>query len=329
MNRRELLMAAAGLAVLPGPAGFAALAQGTYPNRPIRLIVPFPPGGVNDVVARLWAEKARPLLGTLVIENRGGAGGVIGAAEAARAQPDGYTLLLGSSGTQIINPAVMNRPPYDPQKDFTAVTILAGTATSIAVHPSLPVHSLKDLVDHAKANPGRLSYGSAGAGTMTHLSGELFKQLAGGLDMLHVPYKGTGPGLTDLMSGNVPVFMPNITGQVLALHQTGKIRILAVASPTRIKAAPDLPTAIEAGLDGMVGITFSGLFAPAGTPGEIIQRIHSAARQALADPELQAAMLNSGSEPIGEISPADAQRFVQEEHGRWAPVIKASGFRLD
>jgi tripartite-type tricarboxylate transporter receptor subunit TctC len=186
MNRRETMI---GLA-LSACAPFAARAQ-TYPDGPIRLMVPFAPGGVTDVIGRLWAERMKPLLGTVIIENQGGAGGAIAAGEVARALPDGYTLLFGITGTQVINPQV-SRVSYDPRKDFTAVSIIAVSAVSIAVNPALPVHSLKELIAYAKANPDKLSYGSAGTGTLTHLAGEMFKQLAGTPGIVHIPYKGAG-----------------------------------------------------------------------------------------------------------------------------------------
>ncbi len=216
-----------------------ASAEG-YPERPIRLVVPFPAGGINDVLARVWANAIAPHLGTVVIENRGGGGSMIGSAEVANAAPDGYTLLLGNTTNQVLNPQLMHSPPFDPVKSFVAVSILTKIPNVIAVHPSLPVHDLKGLADHARANPGKLSYGSAGVGTMTHLSGELFKKLAGGLDMVHVPYRGGAPGMSDLTGGTVPVMSLSMAAQLLALHRDGNIRILCVNAPARIDVAPDI-----------------------------------------------------------------------------------------
>jgi tripartite-type tricarboxylate transporter receptor subunit TctC len=328
-NGRKKLTARVSLALLALAALTPGAAAQDYPNRPIRLIVPFAPGGVNDVIARLWAEKVKPHLGTVVVENRGGAGGMIGTAEVAKADPDGYTILLGSTTTQIINPAVATKVTYDPLNDFAAVAITASTATSIAVHPSLPVKSLKDLIDYAKANPGKLSYGSAGSGTITNLTGELFKQLAGNLEIVHIPYKGAGPAITDALSGHIAMITPNVTGQVLELHQTGKIHILAVAAPSRLRAAPDIPTAIEAGLPGMVGVAFSGLFVPAATPKAIVDKINEGTQKALKDEEMQQVLVKSGFEPVLDMGADKAQRFVADEHARWTPIIKASGFKLD
>jgi tripartite-type tricarboxylate transporter receptor subunit TctC len=305
-----------------------AFAQEKYPAKPIRLVIPFPPGGIMDTIGRQWADKVAPSLGTIVIDNRSGAGGVVGAGEAARARPDGYTMLMGNTSTQIINPAAMRRPPYDPVKEFATIDIIALSATSILVHPSLPVRSLKALVSYARANSGKLSYGSAGAGTMTHLAGEMFKQRAGGLDIVHVPYKGVGPASADLLGGNIPIMTPHVNAQFLSWHRAGKLRILAVNAPARLKAAPDIPAAIEV-LPDLIAQLFSGVFAPAGTPAAIIERVSEVSRKALADRAFQQALIDSGSEPVLDSSPAKAQRLLEQERVRLLPVMKAIDFRLD
>src|SRR6266481_5623229 len=248
MNRRDVLAGGVAMlsAAMPAPRTLA------YPDRAIRLVVPFAPGGATDVVGRLWAEKIKLVLGTVVTENRGGGGGVTGAAEVARAQPDGHTFLFGNTSTQVLIPAIMPSPPYDPLKDFAGIYTLCNTPTSIVVHTSVPARDLAELIAYAKANPGKLSYGSAGAGTLTNLAGELFKQLIGAPDIVHIPYKGSAPGLTDLASGHIPMMTPNVGGALLDFHRTGKVRILAVAAQARLRAAPDIPTAREAGLPGMV-----------------------------------------------------------------------------
>jgi tripartite-type tricarboxylate transporter receptor subunit TctC len=317
-----ILAAAAALAPL------AAGAQATYPTKPVRLIVPFPPAGVMDILGRLWSGRVGPELGTVVVDNRSGAGGVVGAGEAARAQPDGYTILLGNTSTQVLNPAVMSRPPYNPAKDFVAIDIIAITATSIMVHPSLPVKNLKELIAYARANKGKLSYASAGAGTITHLAGEMFKQRAGGLDILHVPYKGVGLAVNDLVSGYVPMMTPNVSALLLNLHNTGRVRMLSVNAPARLKAAPDVPATVEF-LPDMIAQLFIGLFAPAGTPQAAIERISQVTRKALADPAFQKQLEQSGFEPVLDSGPERARRFVEEEQGRLIPVIKATGFKLD
>jgi len=329
MTRRRVLRL--GLAALSAPLLTSpwARAQTRYPERPIRLIIPFPPGGVNDAIGRPWADKMKALLGTIVIENMGGAGGTVGALAVARAQPDGYTLLLGSGGTQVIIPIASSQPQYDPVKAFEPIALLGVTAVCIAVHPSVPVQTLAELVAYAKANPGKLSYGSAGSGTMTHLTGELFKALAGTPDIVHIPYRGAGPALTDAISGHIPMITPNVTGQVLELNRTGKLRILAVTMPTRVAAAPEIPTAIEAGLANMISQNFVALLAPAATPKPIIEQIAQATRAALSDRELQQLFHAAGFEPRADSGPEHARAFLDEEVARWSPVIKSINLKLD
>ena len=325
MKRRDLLTLALASTSAHVLAPIAAFAQAKYPDHPIKLIVPFSPGGVVDAVARFWAEKVKTHLTTIVVENQGGAGGVIGAQEVARATPDGYTLLLGNTSTQVLNPIVMPKPPYDTLKDFVPISIIAITATCIVVNAAVPAKTLKEFIAYAKANPGKLSYGSAGAGTLTNLTGEMFKHLTGVGDIVHVPYKGAGPGITDLVSGHIPMMTPNVTGQLLELHNSGKIRILAVTSPQRLKAAREIPTAIEAGVPGMIAQLFNGLFAPAGTPKPIIDKIAQATAATMADKDLQASLVKSGFEPMLDSSPDKARAFVAEEVDRWPPVLKAAG----
>ncbi len=329
MRRRDVL--ALGLAALSAPAGAIGLAraQAKFPERPIRLIVPYAPGGVFDAVGRPWAERMKTGLGTVVVENIGGAGGSLGAAAVARAQPDGHTLLLGGGGALVINPVVASRTPYDPVKDFEPVAILVITGLALVVHPSVPAHSFGELIAYAKANPGKLSYGSAGAGTVNHLTGELFKSLIGVSDIVHVPYKGAGPAVTDLISGQIPLVVANITGQIIELQRTGKLRILAVTSPRRLVAAPDIPTAVEAGLPGMVSQNFIGLFAPAQTSRPIVEQIAHATHTAMADKEYQRMLLASGFEAELGSTPDKTRRFVEDEIARWTPIIRSTGLKLD
>jgi tripartite-type tricarboxylate transporter receptor subunit TctC len=329
MDRRNLLTFALVALSTTALTPLSALAQAKYPERPIKLMVAFSAGGVNDVVGRQWADRMKPLLGTVYVENQGGGSGTIATGEVARAQPDGHTILLGSTSTMVLNPMTMAKVPYDPIKDFLPIAILCVSTTSIVVHPSVPVKDLKELIAHAKANAGKLSYGSAGSGTMSNLSGELFKQLTGLNDLVHIPYKGAGPGITDLVSGHIPVMTPNITGQVLELHRTGKIRILAVNSAGRLKAAPEIPTATEQGLPGMIGQLFLGLFVPVATPRAIADRIGEATRQLMADDEFQKVVLASGLEASSDSTPEKAQRFINEETARWGPVVKAAGFKVE
>jgi tripartite-type tricarboxylate transporter receptor subunit TctC len=267
-------------------------------------------------------------LGTMIVENQGGAGGSLGAAAVARAQPDGYTLLLGGIGPLVINPVAAAHTPYDPIKDFEPIAILVVTAFSVAVHPSLPVRTLAELIDYAKRNPGKLSYGSAGVGSGNHLTGELIKSLTG-VDIVHVPYRGAGLAITDLISGQIPMIMSNVTGQVIELHKAGKLRMLAVTSTKRLKAAPEIPSAAEAGLPGLVSRNFLCVLAPARTPSAIVAQISQAARTTMLDPELQKLYIASGFEPTPESTPAEARHFVEEEIARWTPVIRKIGLKLD
>jgi tripartite-type tricarboxylate transporter receptor subunit TctC len=326
MNRRAIL--AAGAATLAAAAHPRRPAF-AFPDRPVRLVVPFSPGGATDVVGRLWAEKIKPILGTVVTENRGGGGGVIGAAEVARAQPDGHTFLFGNTSTQVLIPAIMSHPPYDPLKDFVGVSILCNAPTSIVVHASVPVHNLQELIAYARANPGKLSYGSAGAGTLTNLAGELFKQLIGAPDIVHIPYKGAAPGVADLAGGQIPMMTPNVGRPLLELHRAGKVRILAVNATTRITAAPDIPTAIEAGLPGMVAGNLNGLFAPAGVAKAIVDQIAVATRAIVADAEFQRILVMSGFEPILDSGPEETRAFITAELDRWTPIIRATGFKME
>jgi tripartite-type tricarboxylate transporter receptor subunit TctC len=329
MNRRDLL--ALGWAFLSARAltSRPALAQGQYPERPIKLMVAFSAGGVNDVVARQWAERVKTLLGTVYVENQGGGTGTIATGEAARAPGDGYTILLGSTSTMVLNPMTMSKVPYDPARDFVPIAIIAVSTTSIVVHPSVPATTLAELIAYAKAQSGKLSYGSAGSGTMSNLSGELFKQLTGLNDLVHIPYKGAGPGISDLVSGHIPMMTPNVTGQLLEFHRTGKIRILAVNAAQRLAAAPEIPTAIEQGVPGMIGLLFLGLFAPAATPRPIVDRIAEATRAAMADVEFQKVLIASGLEAIPDSNSDKAKQFIDEEIARWGPVVKAAGFKVD
>jgi tripartite-type tricarboxylate transporter receptor subunit TctC len=328
MHRRDVL--ALGLASLSAAAlgPRATLAQGRYPERPIKLMITFSPGGVNDVVGRHWAERMKPLLGAIYVENQAGASGSTGTAEVARAPADGHTILLGTTSTMVLNPMTMARVPYDPARDFLPVAILCVSTTSVVVHQAVPATSLKELIAYVKATPGKLSYGSAGTGTLSNLSGELFKQLAGLNDLVHISYRGAGPGIIDLVSGVIPVMTPNITGQVLELHRAGRIRILAVNSAERLAAAPEIPTAIEAGLPGMIAQLFLGIFVHAATPRPLVERIAEAHRTAMADPSFQKVLDDSGLEPVLDSDTEKAQRFLAEEVARWGPVVKASGFKM-
>jgi tripartite-type tricarboxylate transporter receptor subunit TctC len=273
MRRRDVLALGLSSASMASLHGFPAFAQGSFPEQPIRLIVPRSAGGVVDVVARLWADRIKSELGTIVVEDQGGGGGTIAAANVARARPDGYTLLAGTSSELVISPVIMTAPTYDPARDLAPVAMTAVSVSALMVHASLPVHSLQELIAYAKVNPGKLSYGSAGVGSSAHLCAELFKKLAGLPDIVHVPYKGANPGLVDFYAGHLPMFAASISPQVLDMHRQGKIRILVAGTDRRLVAAPDIPISTDVGFPDLITLMFMGVFAPASTPRVIIDQI--------------------------------------------------------
>ena len=318
MRRREFLALGIAAATLS-----PARAQEKYPARPVRLVIPSTAAGVHDVIGRLWAERVRPIFGAVVIDNRGGGGGVIAASDVANAAPDGYVILLGSTTTQVLAPTGMANPPYDPVKNFSAATVFAFSSTAIVINPAVPAKTLNELIAYAKANPGKLSYGSAGNGSSTNMAGELFKRLAGGLDIVHVPYKGIAQGLADLIGGQIPMLSANITSQFLELQQAGKLRVLSVNSDTRLKGAAHIPTSKESGLPGMVAQTTFGILAPAGTPQPIIERLNQVTQQVMVDEAFQKELLRVGFEPMMGFGGERAAAVFQDELVRWTPIIKA------
>jgi tripartite-type tricarboxylate transporter receptor subunit TctC len=328
MRRREFLaiMGAAGAALTASTR--RGLAQAGYPARPIRIVIPFPPGGAFDAVGRGWANGMKDRLGSVVVENIGGGGGSLGAAAVARAQPDGYTILLAGAGALVINPLI-SRTPYDPVKDFAPICPVAVHSFAIVINPSLPVRTLAELVAHARQNPSKLSYGSAGVGSLNHLTAELLKLRAGGLDIVHIPYRGAGPAITDLISGQIPVAVPSMNAQVIELHKSGKLVILAVTSPARLAGAPDIATAVESGVAGMVSQNLIGLMAPAGTPAPIIVQIAGASASLAAEEGWRQQMIASGFEPVADTDPGRLRRFIADEIARWSPVIKAAGLKAE
>jgi tripartite-type tricarboxylate transporter receptor subunit TctC len=327
LPRRTFLYLAAGTAALPVVSRIAS-AQ-TYPTRPIRLVIPFPPGGAFDAVGRPWADKVKPLLGTVVVENIGGAGASLGAAAVARAQPDGYTILLGGTLPHVNEALLKSKPLYDPVRDLDPIAGIAANFLCIAVHPSVPAQTLKEFIAYAKANPGKLSYGHAGIGSIQHLTGELFKSLAGTPDIVPVPYRGTGPVITDLIGGQIPMGTPGVTGQVLEFHRAGKIRVLAVTSPTRLIAAPELSTAAELGFPGLTVTGSIGLLAPTATPKGIIEQIAQATRTALAERAFQQILIDAGIEPTMDSNPEKFRQSLAADVALWSPVVKALGLKID
>ncbi len=327
IHRRTFLHLAEGGAALPAISR-AAVAQ-AYPTRTIRLVVPFAPGGAFDAIGRPWADRMKPLLGTVVVENIGGGGSSLGAAAVARAAPDGYTILLGGTQTHVNETLLKARPLYDPVKDLVPIAGAAAYFLGIAVHPSVPVQSLDELIAWAKANPGKVSYGHAGVGTIQHLTGELFKSLTATSDIAQIPYRGTGPAIADLVAGQIPVGIVGVTGQVLELHRAGKLRVLAVTSPARLTAAPELPTAVDLGFPGLTVTGSIGLLAPAGTPAEIIEQIAQATRMAVAEPGYRQMLLDAGMEAPVNPAPETFRKALADDVALWAPVVKSLGLKLD
>jgi tripartite-type tricarboxylate transporter receptor subunit TctC len=327
IRRRRFLHLAAGAVAFPAVVR-TAWAQ-AYPTRPIRLLVPFLPGGSFDAIGRPWADKMKAVLGTVIVENQGGAGGSLAAATVAHARPDGYTILLGASSIHLIELILKSRPLYDPIKDLQPVTMLAINAFAIAVHPAVPARTVKELIDYARANPGKVSYGTTGVGSLQHLTGELLKSLTGGPDIVHVPYRGAGPATADLLAGQVPMVILSMTGQILESHRSGKLRVLAVTSPGRFSAAPEIPTAVEAGFPDVVAQQAIGLFVPTGTPMPIVARISGATRTVVAEKAYQKMLIDGAFEPQFDWTPERFRRFLDDDIARWTPVAKAIGIKLD
>lgn len=298
-----------------------------YPSRPIRLVIPYAAGGSGDQIGRPWAERMASLLGPTYVENMGGAGGALGCLAVAQGPADGYSLLLGNGSTQVIFPLTSAQPAYDTVRDFRAVYRLITSTLAFAVNPSLPVHNLQELIAYAKVS--RLSYGTPGVGTGNHLLGEMFKQQSGAVDIVHIPYRGAGPATNDLVGGQIPLIIAVMSGQLLQLHQAGKLRILAVTSEKRLSSAPEIPTVIESGAPDLFYAGWFGLFAPKATPDAIVDRIAAATRMAMTDPALQETYRSQGMEPDADSGPDNFQRLVEDELVRLAPVIKSAGLKHD
>jgi tripartite-type tricarboxylate transporter receptor subunit TctC len=319
---RSLVLAAAlALAALP----MRAPAQQNYPGRPITLVVPFPPGGSTTVVARIVADRMSDLLGQpIVVENRGGAGGTVGTRSVARSPGDGYTILLGYTGTLAIGPSLYPNAGFDPRKDFAPIGRIGIAPAVLVVHPSLPVHSVAELVAYAKAHPGELNYGSPGIGTVGHLAGE-FLNSAAGVKITHVPYRGTGPAMTDLLGGHIQLVfspVPSAYGHIV----TGSLRALAVTSATRSSLLPDLPTIAEAGLPGYEAALRYGLVAPAGTAPAIIARLNKDLTATLALPEVRRELANDGAETLPS-TPEEYAADIDREATSWSKVVNVLGLK--
>jgi tripartite-type tricarboxylate transporter receptor subunit TctC len=297
-----------------------------YPSKPIRIVVPFPAGGIADLYARLIGARASESWGQpVVIENRTGAGGNIAADAVAKSAPDGYTLVMGSFGTHAVNVSLFSKMPYDPVRDFSPIALVLEAEGLLVVHPSIPINSVADLIAHARSNPGKLTFASAGMGTASHLAGELFKSMAK-VEMTHVPYKGNVPAITDLLAGQTSLLFATMP-TVLPHAKAGKLRALATIGSARSAAAPDLPTIAET-LPGFEVNNWIGLFAPAGTPPDIVRRWNGEVMRIMQSPDIQARLPNEGAR-FSPNSPEQFAAFVKSEIAKWAPVVKASGARVD
>jgi tripartite-type tricarboxylate transporter receptor subunit TctC len=318
---------AATLVAVGAAALVAAAAQAQpYPSKPIKFLVPFAAGGPADTMARLTAQTLQQGLSqTIVIDNRPGAGGIIGAREAARAEPDGYTLMYGNTAALVVGPAVYTNPGYDPVKAFTPIALVAVTFNVLAVNPKFPANTVKELIAYAKKNPGKINFASPGHGTPPHMVGEMFKQRAA-IDIVHIPYKGTAAALTDIMGGQVEMTFEN-PSVVVPLVQAGKLKAIGVTGETRNPAIPDVPTMIEGGLPDFVSMSFTGLVAPAGTPPAMIKRLSDVLESGLATAEVRTIMDKLGVIPMPG-TPANFGAFLARESIKWQTVAKNAGIRI-
>jgi tripartite-type tricarboxylate transporter receptor subunit TctC len=325
--KRRMVLAAAAAAVALSLAPLAAQAQAAFPTKTITIIVPFAAGGTTDILARVVGQYMSKDLGQpVVVDNRAGAGGNIGAQIVAHAAPDGYTILMGTVGTHAINQSLYKKMAFDPIKDFAPLTRVAMVPNLLVANPSQPFKNVKEMIAYAKANPGKVTFGSSGSGSSIHLSGELFNQMAG-VDMQHIAYRGSAPAVTDLLGGQIAVMfdnMPSAIGHV----KHGRLRALAVTTPKRSPALPDVPTIAEAGLPGYSTASWFGLLAPANTPAPVVAKLNAAILKALADPGVKAKLAEQGAEPLGE-KPEQFAKFIRSETAKWGTIVKQSGATLD
>ena len=324
---RPMPLLAAILLAAAAPIAAAASAPATYPDRPLRLIVPFPPGGGADTLARMIMARVAPALGQpIVVENRPGAGGNLGAESVARAEPDGYTLLYGTNGTHAINPHLYRDLRFDPLKDLAPVSRLTEIAAVLVVHPKLPVQSVPELIQYARAHPGKVNFASAGNGTTSHLAGEMFRSAAG-IDIVHIPYRGGAAAIADLVSGQVQM-MIEVMPNALPLARDQRVRALAVTTAQRSASAPELPTVAETGMRGFEASAWDGIFVPAATAPAIVARLNAAIRTALEEPELVAALRARGATPIPGTPEAFA-RHIAASSEQWGRAVRSSGAKVD
>jgi tripartite-type tricarboxylate transporter receptor subunit TctC len=314
MNRSICILLAMAFAT-------AAAAQ-SFPSKPVRVVITYPPGGSTDVVGRALAAKLTEVLGQqVVVDNRGGAGGIIGSDIVAHATPDGYTVLLGTSAGMSINPLLHKKLPYDVQRDFAPISLVVINPQALVAHPALPANTVQELIKLARTKPGQINYASPGVGSPNHMGMELLKSMTG-INVVHVPYKGGGPAMTELLAGQVQLLFNSIPS-VLPQVKAGRLKALAVGSARRSPAMPDVPTVAESGVPGYEYATWYGLFAPAGTPRPVIAQLNKAVAAALKNPELAQSLASQGSEP-NPTTPDELARFVKSEHDRWSRVVRAA-----
>jgi len=311
-------------ALLPS---MTALAAESYPAKPVRIVVPFAAGGSTDILARSIAQRlSESMRSPVIVENRPGGAAVVGADHVAKSAPDGYTLLMGTNTTHAVAPHLYSKLPYNPLRDFVPISEVAYNPQFLDVHPSIPVRNVKALIALASARPGQLNYGTAGQGTTAHMAMELFRSMAG-VDMVHVPYKGTGPALNDLLGGHLSL-MFDVVLTTLPHMKSGKIRVLGVSSSQRVDVAPEVPTIAESGLPGYEALVWFGLFVPAGTPGDIVTRLSSEVGKIVRHPKLTEAFRLQGLTPVGSSS-ADFTTRVRKEYELWGKVVRDAGIKLD
>lgn len=321
--RAGLLLAGGFLVATTG----TSMAQPAWPDRPVRIIVPFPPGGPADVLARVVGERLAQSLGKpFVVENRAGAGGNVGMEAGARAAADGYTLVLAPAGNLTIAPGLYSRLPYDPVRDFAAITVIANVPNILVAHPGLPAKTIPELIALARSRPGTLNYASPGLGSGAHLAGELLKSM-GGFDAVHIPFNGTGPSMNAVLGGQVQLFFAQSTS-ALAQWKAGKVTALGVASAARIAAAPDLPTIAEGGLPGFEVTSWYALVAPAGTAPDIVQRLAAETAKSLGQADVREKLAALGAEPVGN-SPAEFAAMLRSEIARWSRLAKEANIRVE
>ncbi|HEV7599981.1 MAG TPA: tripartite tricarboxylate transporter substrate binding protein [Bradyrhizobium sp.] len=325
LTRREAMAGGAwGLALLASPA----TAQAAYPSRTIKMIVPYPAGGTTDFLGRLVAEQLKSGLGaTVIVENKPGAGTTLGAEQVARSEPDGYTLLMATSTTLAINKTLYKKLPYDPVKDFTPIALLAGVPFALIINPMLPAETLAEFIAYAKSKPGELAYGSAGNGSPQHLGAEMLRTAAG-LDLRHVPYRGSVPAMLDVIAGHIPFMIVDLQPALQQIRE-GKVRVLGVTTPKRVAAAPDIPTLVEAGLPGFELVAWQGVVAPVGVPREIVDQLAAQITRLVSDPATRDKLTALALDPLTGSTPDSFAAYIKTEVDRWAVVVRNSGAEVE